>query len=105
MKKKIWKDETGEYHPYLIDKIKQELPDCVIIKNDPNYIQGIQDFTILNGHNWATLEAKISEKARNKPQPNQEYYVEKHNKMSYSSFIYPEVEDKVLSELYSHLKK
>jgi hypothetical protein len=52
---------------------------------------------ILYKNKWATLENKKSEKASK--QPNQEYYVNKMNEMSFSRFIYPENKDEVLKEL------
>ena len=81
----------------LMDEIKARYPGCLIMKNDSSYIQGIPDWTILYKNKWAVLEAKKEKNA--KKQPNQPYYVEKLNGMSYSSFVYPENKDQVLSEL------
>ena len=67
------------------------------MKNDPNYIQGIPDLTVFFKDKWATLEVKKSNKAKH--QPNQDYYVEKMNDMSFSRFISPENKEEVLSEL------
>lgn len=72
-------------------------PGCVILKNDPNYRQGIPDLIILWRDKWATLEVKRSEKAPH--QPNQDYYVSMMHSMSFSSFIYPENKEEILSEL------
>jgi hypothetical protein len=68
-----------------------------VLKNDPNYISGIPDLLILNGNKWASLEVKKSAKAKHRP--NQDYYVDKMNKMSYSSFVYPENKEDVLNDL------
>lgn len=68
-----------------------------MLKNDPNYLQGIPDLTIFWEDRWATLEAKKSANASH--QPNQDYYVEKMNNMSFSRFIYPENKEEVLREL------
>ena len=81
----------------LIDEIKQEFPGCVVIKNDSGYIQGFPDWTILYKDKWAVLEAKREKNAAK--QPNQEYYVDYLNDMSYSSFVYPENKEEVLYEL------
>jgi hypothetical protein len=71
---------------------------CIVMKNDSSYIQGIPDLIILHKNRWASLEVKKS--ARASKQPNQEYYVERMNEMSFSRFIYPENKDEVLEELY-----
>ena len=87
----------SKFQKELIDEIKERYPGCVVLKNDSGYIQGIPDWTILYKDKWAVLEAKREEKATH--QPNQDYYVEKLNDMSYSSFIYPENKEQVLDQL------
>lgn len=81
----------------LIRELKTMFPGCIVLKNDPNYIQGIPDLTILYKDKWATLEDKRSANA--KRQPNQEYYVGLMNEMSFSRFICPENKEEVLYEL------
>ena len=81
----------------LMDEIRDRYPGCVILKNDSSYIQGFPDWTILYKDKWAVLEAKRSKNA--KKQPNQPYYVDKLNTMSFSRFVYPENKDDVLREL------
>ena len=87
----------SKFQKELTDEIKREFPGCIVMKNDSSYIQGIPDWTILHNNKWATLEAKKSEKANK--QPNQEYYVDKLNRMSYSRFVYPENKEEVMNEL------
>lgn len=70
---------------------------CIITKLDSSSIQGIPDLLILFKEKWATLECKQSKNAKH--QPNQDYYVGKMNDMSFSSFIYPENREEVISEL------
>jgi hypothetical protein len=90
-----------DYQAMLIKKIKRLLPGCVILKNDCDYMQGIPDLTILYNELWAMLEVKTSKAARS--QPNQRYYIEELNKMSFASFIYPSIEEEVLSALQQAL--
>lgn len=87
----------SKFQKELIDEIRKQYPGCVILKNDSSYIQGFPDWTILYKNKWAVLEAKRSRTADK--QPNQPYYVDKLNSMSYSRFVYPENKDEVLQEL------
>lgn len=89
--------KENKYQAYLIQTIKSLFPGCIVLKNDPNYIQGFPDLTILYKDKWAVLEVKRSEDEPRRP--NQEYYVGMLNNMSYSAFIYPENELEVLDEL------
>lgn len=89
--------KESEFQSKLIKKLKRLFPGCIVMKNDPDYIQGIPDLTILYKDKWATLECKVSEKAAH--QANQDFYVSKMNEMSYSSFVFPENEILVLYEL------
>ena len=81
-------------------KLKKELeamfPGCIVVKNE-TYIQGFPDLTIYHGDKWATLECKVDKNA--KRQPNQEYYVDLMNRMSFSRIVYPENKEEVLNEL------
>lgn len=91
------KKKESKYQKDLMDKIRAEYPGCLIMKNDSGYIQGIPDWTILYKDKWAVLEAKADEDSP--ARPNQPYYVEKLNEMSYSRFVYPENEEEVLDGL------
>lgn len=86
----------------LIRRIKKDLPGCIVLKNDPNYIQGFPDLLILNGDRWAALEVKKDAKAGH--QPNQDFYVRRLNAMSFARFVYPENERTVRHELYNALR-
>lgn len=89
----------SKFQADLIKDIKNMFPGCVVMKNDSSYIQGIPDLLVLYNDRWASLECKKSESARK--QPNQEYYVEKLDSMSFSRFIFPENKEEVLRELQS----
>lgn len=92
--------KESDFQKNLIDKIKDKFPGCMVLKNDPNYIQGIPDLTIFYKDKWATLEVKKSEKAyKASDNKNQHYYVGKMNEMSFSRFVYPENEKEVLDDL------
>ncbi len=81
----------------LIKELEEIFPGIVVIHLDPNDIQGIGDLLLLYGDRWAILEGK---RAKDSPvRPNQEYYVNLFNEMSFSRFIYPENKDAVLHEL------
>ena len=92
----------SKFQSDLIKEIERRFPGCLIMKNDPNYIQGIPDLLILYDNKWASLECKKSEKEKHRP--NQDYYVEKMNNMSFSAFIFPENKEEVLNDLESALQ-
>lgn len=81
----------------LIREIKDRFDGCIILKNDADYTQGFPDLTIFYNNRWAVLEVKRSSKSPHRP--NQDYFVDKLNKMSFSRFIFPENKDEVLNEL------
>lgn len=90
-----------DFQSKLIKELKQIFDGCIIMKNDPDYIQGIPDLLILFEDKWAALEAKKSANAPHRP--NQDYYVNRMDTMSYASFIYPENKEEVLYELQQAL--
>lgn len=87
----------NKFQSKLIKDIKKEFPGCMVLKNDSSYLQGVPDLSIFYKDHYAMLEVKKSKNA--KRQPNQEYYVDKLNEMSYASFVYPENRDRVMEEL------
>ncbi|MBR1763646.1 MAG: hypothetical protein IJ731_09850 [Eubacterium sp.] len=94
--------KENAFQSKLIKEIKEALPGSIVMKNDAGYIQGIPDLTVLYKDRWATLECKKSEKA--KRQPNQEYYVNKMDEMSFSRFVSPDNKEEVLNELQQALR-
>lgn len=85
----------SDFQSKLIKEIKERYPECIVIKNDG--VQGYPDLLILYQDRWAALECKREKDAEK--QPNQRYYVDKFNQMSFSRFIYPENKEEVLHEL------
>ncbi len=85
------------FQAHLKKELTEMFPGCIILKNDANEIQGFPDLTILYKNHWAVLECK---KSLNEPyQPNQEYYLELCDDMSFASMICPENKEAVLYEL------
>lgn len=84
----------------LVKELNEMFPGCIITHLDPNEIQGIPDLLILYRNKWAALEGKKN--ARATARPNQHYYVDLMNNMSFASFICPENKDEVLDALYLH---
>ena len=93
----------SKFQKELMDKIRDRYPGCVILKNDSSYIQGFPDWTILYKDKWAVLEAKRSKNAAK--QPNQDYYVDKLNNMSFSRFVYPENSEEVLEDISKYFNE
>lgn len=94
--------KENKFQSELVKEIKTLFPEAIVMKNDPNYRQGIPDILVLNDDKWAALECKRSENATHRP--NQDYYVDKMNKMSYATFVYPENKEDVLDELQQALQ-
>lgn len=95
--------KENEYQASLIKKLEAAYPDAIITKLDANYIQGIPDILILEKGRWGALETKRSKDAPHRP--NQDYYVNQMNQMSFAAFVYPENEKEVLHELEQTLHK
>ncbi|MBP5598441.1 MAG: hypothetical protein J6Y02_23945 [Pseudobutyrivibrio sp.] len=87
----------SKFQRSLIKEIKDRFPGCVVMKNDSGYIQGIPDLTVLYKDHWATLEVKDKKTAPHRP--NQDYYVDQMNKMSFSAFIFPENKEEILNDM------
>ena len=97
--------KENRFQSELIKEIKKDMPGCFVLKNDgSNTPQGFPDLLILYKDKWGSLECKKdaaylhSESAK---EPNQDYYVDLLNSMSFSRFISPENKKEVLNELYS----
>lgn len=91
------------FQAQLISEIRRLFPKAVILKVDPNYLQGIPDRFILFGKHWAALETKAGINSHR--QPNQQYYIELLNSMSFARFIHPDNAKEVLNELQLEFRK
>lgn len=83
----------------LITELESLFDGCFVLNLDPltYIIQGLPDLLILYKNKWAMLESKRYTNARR--QPNQRYYVNLFDNMSFCRFIYPENKEEVLHEL------
>lgn len=87
------------YQGKLIKRIKERFPTAMVLKNDEGYLQGIPDLMLLWQHRWAALEVKRGEDEMRNPGPNQAYYIDLMNDMSFAAFICPSNEEEVLDAL------
>lgn len=85
----------AEYQAALIKRLYRILPDPTIEKFDIR--QGYPDLLILCESWWGVLEVKPYAGAD--LQPNQDFYVQQFNTMSFGSFIWPEIEEEVIRGL------
>lgn len=92
----------NRYQAKIIKKLRTMFPDCMILKTDSAYQQGMPDLLILWKKYWALLEIKAS--ASSSVQPNQGYYIERLDRMSFAAYIYPENETEVLNALQQAFK-
>lgn len=86
--------ESG-FQDSLKDELEALFPGCMIFKMEQ--IQGIPDLLILYRDKWASLECKRGTQSVH--QPNQDYYVDLMNNMSFSRFIDKNNKEEVLREL------
>lgn len=91
----------SQFQSKLIRELRYRFPGCLILKNDPDYMQGIPDLVIFYGPRYAFLEVKANDKSAF--QANQEYYLDLLDKMSYASVIYPANKEEVLDALQEAL--
>lgn len=86
--------ESG-FQDQLISDLEVLFPGCMVFKMEQ--WQGLPDLLILYEDRWASLESKKGPKAHH--QPNQDYYVDLMNQMSFSRFIDRTNKEEVLYEL------
>ena len=94
-------DLESKFQAHLKKRLAEMFPGCWIFKQDSAQLQGVPDLLILYRNMWAMLEVKAYEGADE--QPNQGYYVEHFDNLSFAAFIYPENEEEVLHDLQQAL--
>ena len=94
--------KESKFQADLKKELKSMFPGCIVTKLDSGDIQGIPDLLVLYKNKWATLENKRSATASKRP--NQEYYVNKMDDMSFARFVCPENREEVLNDLQSALQ-
>lgn len=87
----------SKFKTKLIADLEDRFEGCIVLHNDPNCIQGFPDLLVLWNDKWAALEVKKDETASF--QPNQRYYIDLLDGMSYASAIWPSIKEEVLDEL------
>jgi hypothetical protein len=89
--------KESDFQSSLIRELKSRFAGAIVTKLDSSQIQGLPDLLVLYKNRWASLECKRSETSPH--QPNQDYYVNKMNEMSFSRFINPSNKEEVLNEM------
>ena len=87
----------SKFQAKLIKELKQLFDVCVILKNDSAYLQGVPDLLVLYKDRWAMLEVKDSYFSSRRP--NQDYYIDLFDEMSFAAFIFPGNKEEILDEL------
>lgn len=87
----------SQFQRELTEELKKLFPGCIVLKNDANYLQGIPDWLVLFQDRWAMLEVKAE--ADSPKQPNQDYYVELLDDMSFAAFVHPGNKEDVIRDL------
>lgn len=89
--------KENDFQAKLIKEIKARFPGALVLKNDPNYLQGFPDLTVLWSGGWALLECKRNADAPH--QANQDFYIKVADGLSFGRFIHPENMEAILNEM------
>ncbi len=89
------RNPEGRFQDGLKKRLFEMFPGCKVFKMEQH--QGIPDLLVLWRDKWALLECKRWRSAHK--QPNQEYWVDFYDKMSFSRFVSPENIEEVLHDL------
>ena len=83
----------NKFKTKLIKEIRARLPGAIVLHTNPPP-QGIPDLLVLYEDRWAALEGK--KETGSSHRPNQNYWIDKMNRMSFAAFISPENKEEVL---------
>lgn len=86
----------NKFKTKLVKEIRARLPGAIVLHTNPPP-QGIPDLLVLYQDKWAALEGKKANDSSHRP--NQDYWIEKMNKMSFAAFISPENKEDVLNAM------
>ena len=86
----------NKFKTKLVKEIRARLPGAIVLHTNPPP-QGIPDLLVLYRDKWAALEGKKANDSSHRP--NQDYWVEKMNHMSFAAFISPENKEDVLNAM------
>lgn len=95
----------GAFQTLVRKELEKRFPGCIVNKQDSSYRQGFPDLVVLMDYGfYAVLEIKKSADAER--QPNQEFYVDRTNQMSFGALVHPgnleEVLDAIQQAYESH---
>lgn len=93
------KTPEGRFKTVFLADLDDLYPDSQVLFNDSAYLTGVPDILFLCCDFWAMFEAKRGDSAELRP--NQPWYIEKFDQMSFARFVYPENKEEVLRDLQS----
>ena len=94
------KQLEAQFKKRFIDRFKNRMDELEIpleVEQQKSNRRSWLDTIFLGPCVWAMLEFKKDEDANH--QPNQDYYVDKLNRMCYAAFVSPENEEMVFNEM------
>ena len=95
------KESESQFQARFLERITTTWGGTLVVRLDPNWQQGIPDYMVLIEDKWFCLEFKRSSKAP--LQPNQQWFVDTMDEMSFARFVYPENEEEVFRDIQQAL--
>lgn len=81
----------------FMKRLEEIFPEMLWLKVDSTNRPGWPDVIFFVGHRYGVLEFKAERGSHR--QPNQDYWVDRFNTMSYGRFVYPENVGEALDEI------